>query len=324
MSDLSIAVTIITRNRLESLKRCLGCIAQQTYPANEVIVVDSSSGPETREFVTTYFPTIRYFHMTAPLGSQPRLRNLALQQAQSDIIAATDDDGYPQPQWLSGLIACFGPGVGAVGGRILQGIVDEGRGPDHPVVGAMTAFAGATGNFNAIWAEPFEVDHLQGTNMSFRRELLNQVNGWDLMLEGGYASYEDTETCLRIKRLGYRVMYTPHAIVQHGLSPREAGFVRDAGVSPRLAYSLSRNAVYSVFRNYELAPGIIVKAGIVAPVVNVARSLLPKQTGKSGRSLSLSPDRLRAAGAVVAGHLAGLYCVLRSRKENPWPRLRLT
>jgi hypothetical protein len=141
------------------------------------------------------------------------------------------------------------------------------------------------------------------------------------MLESGYAAYEDTETCLRIKRLGYDVVYTPHAIVQHGLEPREGGFTRDFGLSPRLAYSVSRNSVYTLFKTYRLIPRLILGAGVLGPMTNVVRTLLPRGLGKSGRSLSLSGTRWRAAAAIVAGHFAGLACVIRSRNANLLPRL---
>jgi glycosyltransferase involved in cell wall biosynthesis len=321
MTGLTVAVTIITRNRLESLRYCLACVAQQTHLPNEIIVVDSSTDSATGDFVKEHYPGACYVHMTAPLGSQPRLRNQALECAKSDIIAATDDDGYPQPGWLEAILKSYGPGVGAVGGRILQGDADAGKAGRRPNAGTITVVGGARADFNAVWSEPFEVDHLQGTNMSFRRDLLNQAGGWDLTLESGYAAYEDTETCLRIKRLGYKVIYTPHAIVQHGLEARQGGFTRDFGASVPLAYSVSRNAVYTMLRSYRLVPGVIVGGAILAPIANAARILLPIKGGGSGRSLAISPTRLRAVAAIITGHLAGLAWVMRRRKENPWPRL---
>ncbi len=321
MSTRSVAVTVITRNRPDSLEYCLTCVMLQSHPANEVIVIDSSTDTRSRELVLARFPYVRYFHITAPLGSQPRLRNLALRNAESDIIAAIDDDGYPRPEWLSEILRCYESGVGAVGGRILQGSVDEGRNQQRPVVGTISPAGGAMANFNAVWPEPFEVDHLQGTNMSFRRDLLIEAGGWDLALESGYAAYEDTETCLRIKRLGYKVLYAPAAIVQHGLEPRQGGFTRDFGVSVPLAYSVSRNAVYTILRSYRLTPRVVLGAGILAPALNVARSILPRNAATGRRTLSVSILRLRTASAIIAGHLSGLVCLIRARKTNLLPRL---
>jgi GT2 family glycosyltransferase len=212
MPASSVAVIIITRNRLESLKQCLACLAGQTRPADELIVVDSSTDFVTRDFVRESFPSALYIHAATPLGSLPTKRNIALSHVHSEVVAVTDDDGFPQPAWLAALLECHGPGVGAVGGRILQGAADDGGGVRRPVVGALSAIRGSWGNFNVVWHEPFEVEHLQGTNMSFRRDLLTRIGGWDATLECGYAAYEDTDVCLRIRRLGTRVIYNPNAV----------------------------------------------------------------------------------------------------------------
>ena len=321
MTGQSVAVIIITRNRTESLRHCLSCIANQTRPAQEVIVVDSSGDTGTRDLVRADYPSALYIHVETRLGSLPTQRNIALSHVKSDIVAVTDDDGFARPEWIAELLECHGPGVGAVGGRILQGAADEGRGLARPIVGAVSPLRGSYGNFNVMWPEPFEVSQLQGTNMSFPRETLARIGGWDPTLESGYAAYEDTDVCLRVRRLGRRIIYNPRAIVQHGLEPREGGFGRDPGLSPRLAYSVSRNVAYTVFRNYRLTPGVIRDAGILAPIVNIARAVLPKQPGASRRSISFSPARWKAAGAIAAGHLAGLCRIFRSEKPNAWPRL---
>lgn len=321
----SVSVCIITRNRVESLSRCLGRIALQTHPAKEIIIVDNSTNFSTRDFVRDQLPSARYIYARLPLGSLPTMRNIALKHASADIVALLDDDCYPQPTWLAALLECYAPGVGAVGGRVIEGRVDEGNGSCRPVVGILTPLRGTLGNFSAFWPEPFEVDHIAGGNMSFRREILIQAGGWDTLLESGYAQYEETELCLRVKRLGYRVIYTPHATVQDGLVPREGGFTRDSGrSSPRLAYSVSRNAAYTIFKNYRIVPSVLVGAGILAPMVSVARLFFPKDPGGS-RRFALSTTRLLAAAGIAAGHVAGLCSLLRLHKRrnaNGWPRLR--
>lgn len=325
MSIPSISVCIITRNRAESLSQCLRCIALQTHPAEEIVIVDNSTNFATRDIVKEQLPSARYIHAPVPLGSFPTLRNIALKHASADIVAITDDDCYPQPSWLAALLRCYAPGVGAVGGRVVEGRTDEGRGPCRPVVGILTPLRGAIGNFNAVWPEPFEVDHIPGGNMSFRREVLIQAGGWDSMLESGYAPYEETELCLRVKRLGYRVIYAPDAVVRDGLVPREGGFTRDVGrSSPRLAYSVSRNAAYMILKNYRASPSVLIGAGVLAPVVNVKRLFFPKAPGMP-RRFALSISRLLAAAGIAAGHVAGLYSLLRlhrRRDANAWPRLR--
>ncbi|MGO8732879.1 MAG: glycosyltransferase family 2 protein [Terriglobia bacterium] len=324
MSSPSVSVCIITRNRMESLSQCLRCIALQTHPAAEIIIVDNSTNFATRDFVNGHLPSARYIHANVSLGSFPTLRNIAWKHASADFVAFTDDDCYPQPSWLAALLGCYAADVGAVGGRVVDGPVDEGNGSRPPVVGILTPLRGALGNFNAVWPEPFDVDHIPGGNMSFRRESLVKAGGWDYMLESGYAPYEETELCLRIKRLGYRVIYTPHSVVQDGLVSRQGGFARDAGRSLRQAYSISRNAAYTIFKSYRIVPSVLVGAGILAPIVNIKRLFFPKDSGRP-RRFALSITRLLAAAGIAAGHVAGLCALLRLHKRksgNAWHRLR--
>ena len=50
--------------------------------------------------------------------------------------------------------------------------------------------------------------------MSFRREVLEEIGGFDTRY-GGTFFYEETDTCLRVRKLGYRMRYRPDAVLTH-------------------------------------------------------------------------------------------------------------
>lgn len=308
---MTVTVCIITRDRPRSLELCLACLEKQTHTPSEVLVVDNSTGPETEHLLGARFPGIRYIHHSAPLGCQPILRNIAIKETHSDILIFTDDDGYPDPQWVAKILECYSdPSVGAVGGRIIQGTVTVSQDGQRPVVGVMRLIGGPLGNFNCEWDEPFDVDHLQGTNMSFRRQLLLETGGWDMNFSGGYASFEEADVCLQIKRLGYRVVYNPRALVKHGLEERISGFGREIQESPRLAFYYSRGGVYLTLKHFGFRPVPLLCALVVNPVIDVVRCL----TLRSGRSRipALSPNSVLSAGAVVLGAVAGVLLLIRT------------
>jgi GT2 family glycosyltransferase len=60
--------------------------------------------------------------------------------------------------------------------------------------------------------------------MSFKREVLDRVGFFDTRLGPGAAGFsEDTEYSTRIRRAGFKIGYTPQAVVYHELNPARYG-----------------------------------------------------------------------------------------------------
>ena len=60
--------------------------------------------------------------------------------------------------------------------------------------------------------EPAEVDWLSGASMMFRREVLEDIGGFD---EAYFLYFEETDLCLRTKAAGWQVWYVPQSRVMH-------------------------------------------------------------------------------------------------------------
>jgi len=138
-----------------------------------------------------------------------------------DIIAITDDDAAPRPDWISGLITHFGdPRVAAVGGRdVVHGAVER----RHQVVGRVAWHGRITGNHHRGIGPARTVDLLKGANMAFRTEWLRRF-GFDERLRGAGAQvHNDLRLCLEIRRAGGRLVYDPAVVVDHYPAARPAG-----------------------------------------------------------------------------------------------------
>ncbi len=61
MTTPFVSVIIPVYQSQQTLAECLRCLRAQTYPAFDVIVVDSDPSPETHRFVTEQFPEMHYF-----------------------------------------------------------------------------------------------------------------------------------------------------------------------------------------------------------------------------------------------------------------------
>lgn len=219
--DLTIAVIVPTFMRPTALLACLDGLGAQTRPADEVIIVVREDDTATRQAVEEWKAThpsfaerVRTVSVSRP-GQIPAM-NAGLVATRSCIVCFTDDDCVPRPDWLERLAKHYADArVGGVGGRDVihrdDGVVDG----EVRVVGKYSWYGRPVGNhhLSLVPAVPVECDILKGANMSFRRVLL--AGGFDEALQIGAAQGNDMDACLSIRRLGYRLIYDPLAIVDH-------------------------------------------------------------------------------------------------------------
>ena len=104
-----ITVVIATRDRTESLLRCLASLSRVNYPAFDVVVVDSAPSGETTARTLNGnrrgpFP-LRYLRVSRP--GLALAHNAALPAVTGEIVAITDDDVEVEPDWLAALAEAF-------------------------------------------------------------------------------------------------------------------------------------------------------------------------------------------------------------------------
>lgn len=96
MDPFKVSVVIPARNRADKLPRCLDSILTQTFPANEIIVVDDHSCDNTEVVVDTYACRgVKYRRLMRGKGAQAA-RNEGWQVAENNWIAFQDSDD----EWL--------------------------------------------------------------------------------------------------------------------------------------------------------------------------------------------------------------------------------
>ncbi|MBI6545936.1 MAG: glycosyltransferase [Cyanobacteria bacterium NC_groundwater_1444_Ag_S-0.65um_54_12] len=238
---LTSSIVIITRNRPAMLQRCLERLRDQ--PANEILVVDASDDRRTEKIVADC-NSIRYVPFCGARHQMPASRNLGIARCTGGIVVFIDDDSLVHPAWLTTLLSHYGDKtVGAVGGRAID--PTEPILPDAEMVGRLLADGTRIDNFNADPGRVLEVDRVRGCNMSFRRDLLVKLGGFDRRYRGSNVN-EAADMCLRVKQAGYRILYDPRAAVDHLAAPREA-ISRDPGTW-WTQYYLARNRAYLLLK----------------------------------------------------------------------------
>ncbi|HEY6820956.1 MAG TPA: glycosyltransferase [Burkholderiales bacterium] len=171
----SVTVVVPTCGRPALLQRCLDALARQTLdPCRmEVIVVDDSRARR------------------GPAAA----RNDGWRKARAPIVAFTDDDTEPAPDWLEKGLAALGEEVDAVSGRI------------------------------ALPAQEARLDRERGefpaANCFCRKDLLEEIGGFDE--EFRLPGREGPDLEFRLMQAGARILHEPRAIVVR--PPRPAPWV---------------------------------------------------------------------------------------------------
>ncbi|MBD8078940.1 glycosyltransferase family 2 protein [Cellulosimicrobium arenosum] len=235
MPSPTVSVVIPTYNRPEHLRTCLEHLAGQVPPADAIVVVDASTGSESRAVVEAA-EGVHYLRNDLGAGHTAGSRQIGVAATTTDVIAFVDDDAYASPGWLAALLVPYGdPAVSAVGGRAANGEPgEELEGADQ--VGRFLPDGTLTGFFAADPGHDVDVDHLLGANMSVRRAALDEVGGIRDIYPGTCLR-EETDAVLRMRMRGDRVVYTPAAEVRHVAGPYAKGRRFDL----RYSYYAQRN-----------------------------------------------------------------------------------
>lgn len=101
----SVTVAICTRERPESLERCLRSVVASSLQPHQILVIDNAPVSDATAAVVARFPGVQYQREPSPGLSSAR--NTALALATSDIVAFTDDDVVVHRDWLGRVCAGF-------------------------------------------------------------------------------------------------------------------------------------------------------------------------------------------------------------------------
>ena len=152
-------------------------------------------------------------------------RNRAISECSGDIIVYIDDDAVADPGWLAALIAPFESGADAAGGKIIP-IWKDGR-PWRISSKLDHYFSRYDLGEDTLWSDDVIPS---GGNMALRKDLLNDIGGFDpaLGLVGDNAGStllgEETSVFHAMRERGCRVAYCGRAVVKHWTSPERSSF----------------------------------------------------------------------------------------------------
>jgi glycosyltransferase involved in cell wall biosynthesis len=206
-----VSVVVCAYNAERTMDACLESLRTLNYPNYEVIVVNDGSTDRTPEITAKHKP----LYDANPDG--PRLvvidqenkglsvaRNVGAWAASGEIVAYTDSDCVPDPDWLAFMVYKFvRSGFVAVGGPNFP--------PPEPSL-VPAAVAVSPGGPTHVLLNDEVAEHIPGCNMGFTKKALEEIGGFEPVFA---AAGDDVDICWRLQNRGYAIGFSPASTVWH-------------------------------------------------------------------------------------------------------------
>ncbi|MFO7655736.1 MAG: glycosyltransferase family 2 protein [Bacteroidales bacterium] len=248
---LKTAIVILNWNGKKFLERFLpSVISNSNGNGFAVYIADNGSTDESLPWLEENYPLVRLIRLDKNYGYAQGY-SLALQQIEAEYFVLLNSDVEVTPHWVSPIIELMDndKSIAACMPKIKSFQNNE-----------LFEYAGAAGGFIDRYGYPFcrgrilnviekdqgqynditEIFWASGACMFLRASLYFEAGGLDA---GFFAHMEEIDLCWRMKRLGYKVMYSPEVTVYHvggGTLPNN---------TPHKIYLNYRNNLYLLYKN---------------------------------------------------------------------------
>ncbi len=223
-----VSIIIPSHDRALYLARCLNSILSLTdYKNYEILIVNNQSVEmETLNYFKEIqkLKNVRIVDFNLPFNFAA-LNNFAAAKAKGEyLLFLNNDTQVINREWLSALLEQgLRPGVGAVGPKLLY--------PNNTIqhagvilgIGGSTTYNGVAGHAqkyhpdseNGYYGQKDLVRNYSAVTAAcllISKELFQKAGGFDERLR---VAFNDVDFCLKLRKLGYLIVYTPYAKLYH-------------------------------------------------------------------------------------------------------------
>ncbi|MFD2043765.1 glycosyltransferase [Ornithinibacillus salinisoli] len=205
-------VFIPAHNEEVVIKQTLTAMSRLVYPKDklQIVLICDNCSDRTKEIGNQFsdqYPFIRTIETKGPFKGKGKSSalNYALQNTEGEVVVVYDADNTPERKAVWHLV------MGLINDQKAAAIVGKFR-----VINANKTWLTKCINIETIcfqWMVQagrfnwFRIATIPGTNFAIRRDIIEQLDGWDHS-----ALAEDTELTIRVYNLGYYIRYFPAAI----------------------------------------------------------------------------------------------------------------
>jgi GT2 family glycosyltransferase len=283
----TVSVVVVNYKGADDTITCLDGLRSVDWPSEqlEIVVVENNSGDGSAARIRSAHPDIVLLELDENTGFAGGC-NRGAAAATGQYVAFLNNDARPDPGWLRAAVDELGanPDLGCVASKVLTW---DGEAIDF--VDAALSFYGH--GFKLHVGAPndtsFDVAHdvlfASGAAMLLPKRVFEDVGGFD---ERYFMFFEDVDLGWRLWMLGWRVRYVPQSLVFHRHHASISQFA-----NWREHYLLERNALFTIFKNYDdgnmprmlaAAQALAVRRGIALGAVDA--HALDLQRGVSGEA----------------------------------------
>lgn len=212
---MTTSIIIPVWNGLASLPGCLASVAALQGDEIEVIAVDNGSQDGSDAFIANKYPQVKLIRNAYNLGFGAAC-NQGMDLASGELIVLLNQDTQLSPAWLAAVqMAITPPDVGIVGCKIYyeDGVTIQHAGAwvEWPL--GIVHHYGVGEVDTGQWDKPGPVEIVTFAAVAIRRKVVEAVGSFDPGFGLGY--YEDVDYCLRARKAGFQILYTPRATLRH-------------------------------------------------------------------------------------------------------------
>lgn len=245
--DPLLYIVILNTNRREDTLACLASLSANSYPRQQVLVLDNASTDGSVQAVRQRFPAVEIIQLAENLGYAGN-NNVGIQAALAggaDWVLVLNEDTILAEDCLTQMIAFADskPEIGIVGPMVYHHNEPE---------RIQSAGGSLGGNWESIhlgqnqpdegqFPRPHPVDWISGCAILVRRAVIEKVGPLD---ERFFYYWEETEWCLRARLAGWQVWHVPQAKLWH------KGVQRDYRPGPNVTYYSTRNRLLMMKKHH--------------------------------------------------------------------------
>ena len=219
-----LSIIIINYNTFELTKKCIDSIKKSDLSnlLTEIIVVDNNSYDTEKIGFSKY--NIKYFQLIKNIGYSKAM-NYGIEKSSGDYILAVNPDVLVNMDSIKNIISYYfkSTNIGVIGSKVMNEnstfqLSSRRRFPYFKYIipyYLKLHYFGVKNLYNYSDMPndvTYNVDSVSGAFMLFSKNLFYDVGKFD---ERFFLYFEDTDFCLRVKEIGYSVVYYPKSIITH-------------------------------------------------------------------------------------------------------------
>jgi GT2 family glycosyltransferase len=262
-----VAVVILTYNRIEVSKSCILSVLKSKYPNYVVIVVDNASTDGTPDVIKSEFPFIRLIRSDENLGYTGGNNigiSYAIKKEDCDYILILNDDTVVESNLINELVdvAEKWPKTGIASPKT---VFFEKPNRLIQAYGNRNFYLGVQSQSLFGKRVPEEIGLVRGTCFLIKKQLIEKIG---LMDENFFLYFDEADLSYRVRKAGFRIIYTPSARVYHKRDPRWVS----GKITPVVLYYSTRNEL--IFARKHLNPLLFFPLWIPRFILSLIRCAL--------------------------------------------------